>query len=308
MLDGNGEDPHIFRTYKNHGKPGTRTKPITYGEASIDEISQIGRATAAAPTYFKPQKIGDDFYSDGGLGYNNPAEEAYYEVLHKEGYSTPIPINLFLSIGTGGDDDNDHARGYAGSVINHQADTPGVPSPEPLTNGNKKKKRKKSFLMKHLSNLGERLQKEVAEAKKVDRHMRDKSQHENFCYFRWTGGRDLAKLKLDKWNPAKSGKSGTQCDIENWVKRYMDSPARKEEIKQIAEILVRVRRERIKHDNGDKWQRFTYCTHFRCSICDVDIYGTRAQLAEHIRGCDPGVTHDTSHYYLRPPKVDGGPW
>ena len=173
MLDGNGEDPHIFRTYKNHGKPGTRTKPITYGEASIDEISQIGRATAAAPTYFKPQKIGDDFYSDGGLGYNNPAEEAYYEVLHKEGYSTPIPINLFLSIGTGGDDDNDHARGYAGSVINHQADTPGVPSPEPLTNGNKKKKRKKSFLMKHLSNLGERLQKEVAEAKKVDRHMRD---------------------------------------------------------------------------------------------------------------------------------------
>jgi patatin-like phospholipase/acyl hydrolase len=307
MLDGNGEDPHIFRSYENNGRPGARTKPITHGEASTDEIWEIGRATAAAPTYFRPQKIGDDYFSDGGLGYNNPSEEAYFEVLHKEGHS-PIPINLFLSIGTGGDDDNDQSREYAGSLIGHQTESPGMPSPEPLASGNKEKKRKKSFLMKHLSNLGERLQKEVAEAKKVDRHMRQNSHREQFCYFRWTGGRDLAKLKLDKWKPAKSGRSGTQCDIENWVKKYMESPARQEEVKQIAEILVRVRRERIKHDNGDKWQRFTYCTHFHCPICNQDINGCRAQLTEHIRGCDPGVTHDTSRYIPIPPKVDGGPW
>lgn len=47
-------------------------------------IPQVGRATSAAPFYFKAVKLDKDNLDleliDGGFGANNPSEEAYREV------------------------------------------------------------------------------------------------------------------------------------------------------------------------------------------------------------------------------------
>lgn len=37
-------------------------------------LADVVLASAAAPTYFDAYKIGNDWYEDGGLGYNNPAD------------------------------------------------------------------------------------------------------------------------------------------------------------------------------------------------------------------------------------------
>lgn len=325
--EGNAEDPCIFRSYANNGSPQAARRglgPTTPGLASKDPIWKIGRATAAAPTYFDPMKIGDDLYSDGGMGYNNPAEEGYSEVLHKEGFfqrsDCTVPIRLFLSIGTGGSDQN------------RPPDNPTQTTPTAQPNG-KKKKRKRRFILGHLGDLGARLQKEVVKAEAVDRRMREVSFKERWPYVRWTGGEDLAKLDLDKWKSKKRGKKkgdeekegkkkeekkkkkkkdkNTQTEIEGWIHGYMNDPIRREEVKKIAKILVDVRRKRIRHD-GDRWQSHTYCSHLICPNCNTNDYrktGTEAQLQKHFEE-DEGHpdTVDLSGYSRFAPKVDGGPW
>ncbi|KAK6516638.1 hypothetical protein TWF506_006536 [Arthrobotrys conoides] len=74
----------------------------TWGKKAINEqvrIWEAVRATSAAPTFFKPMNIGGIEYSDGGLGYNNPAMLTYLEVVQTYGKS--FPIKCFISVGTG---------------------------------------------------------------------------------------------------------------------------------------------------------------------------------------------------------------
>lgn len=59
--------PVLFRSYILDGTEGSCT------------ILQAARATSAAPTFFPAEKIDGKFYVDGGIGYNNPAEEALAE-------------------------------------------------------------------------------------------------------------------------------------------------------------------------------------------------------------------------------------
>lgn len=291
--------------------------PVTPGEADKEPIWKIGRATAAAPTYFKPITIGDDLYSDGAVGYNNPAERGYSEVLYKERYyekqserdqqkhlpedqqtaSLRIPIDVFLSIGTGGDDENkqpDKSPG-PGPGPQRKRTTTGVAKP------------KKPSLVKHLRDSVKRLENEVTRAKEVDQRMREKSLTERWSYFRWTGGKDLAQVKLDKWEKRRKHK-GTQADIQGWVHDYMRSGARQAEVQNIARTLVDIRRRRIQHDDGDRWQRFAHCSHIPCPKCWTKECGTKAELDEHLQGCIIGERQTSRNWARRPPKVVGGPW
>lgn len=300
-LDGNGESLYIFRSYDNH-QCHARLWPNNPGTASQDDIWKVGRATAAAPTIFKAIRIGDDLFSDGGILYNNPAEVGYSEVLHKEGYyssneyNRTTPICLFLSIGTGGDDMNR---------------LPEDPTADPPRAKERKRAKKKPGLFGHLRNLGDKLKKEATKGEDVDVRMRTKSEVENWRYVRWTGGKNLAKLKLDKWEQQTGSKQSTQTDIESWIRTYMSDPIRVGEIEQIAKILVDVRRRRAGYEEGDRYQRYTYCSRLSaCPNCGTNHHehtGTRAQMAKHMKE-EHDIPMDTSAFSRFAPKVTGGPF
>ncbi|KAK6531861.1 hypothetical protein TWF694_003026 [Orbilia ellipsospora] len=87
---GNNRAPVFFRSYVN------RENASEFPEVKIWEAA---RATSAAPSYFKPFKLGDHNLVDGGLGANNPIGWLWTEMLAVFGPARPT--NCFLSIGTG---------------------------------------------------------------------------------------------------------------------------------------------------------------------------------------------------------------
>src|SRR5208282_3348953 len=61
-------------------------------------IIQAARATTATPTFFAPAPIGLNVYIDGGIGYNNPAEQA---ILEARRIWPSRAIGCLVSLGTG---------------------------------------------------------------------------------------------------------------------------------------------------------------------------------------------------------------
>lgn len=124
--------PHLFRSYRHnwsHGynPPERRLKHRNANDESNPLIWQAGRASSAAPTFFKTIKIDGHTYMDGGLDVNNPTWEARNEVHgmheaectaqcvtmttatnwrheHKECTSDTGGIGVIVSLGTGGRD------------------------------------------------------------------------------------------------------------------------------------------------------------------------------------------------------------
>lgn len=80
-----------MRTYNNF--PSVEAFPAKIWEAA--------RATTAAPTFFLPIIISDIEYTDGGTGFNNPAELAIYEAHN---IWPNRPIGCLISVGTGLED------------------------------------------------------------------------------------------------------------------------------------------------------------------------------------------------------------
>jgi hypothetical protein len=79
--------PTLFRSYqcKDH-------------DASECTIWEAGRATSAAPTFFKPIEIGRGVFVDGGLAHNNPGELALAEA--QKMWKT-TKLFCLVSVGTG---------------------------------------------------------------------------------------------------------------------------------------------------------------------------------------------------------------
>ncbi|KAG8950920.1 hypothetical protein FRC04_006984 [Tulasnella sp. 424] len=82
--------PKLFRTYNNR-----------FQKQSADrcEIWEAARATSCAPSFFPDIEVEGIRYSDGGLGYNNPAELVLKEAQSLWGKDHEI--GCLLSIGTG---------------------------------------------------------------------------------------------------------------------------------------------------------------------------------------------------------------
>lgn len=255
-------------------------------------------------------QIGEDFFSDGGISYNNPTELAYYEVLSKEGYyfkkkpMEPLrePICLVLSIGAGGTDPV-HPRQNNGVRENT-----GISEKDAA----RKARRRRYNPISHFKRLAKRLSGAATDTGRVDRDMRNKSQNGDWEYVRWHGGEHLAKLKLDEWKCKRRSRLGTrepkistQEAIEEWVRTYMNDTARRDEIEKVAEILVDVRRRRTEYEAGDLWKRWTYCSKFICQSCGDDDYtktGTMARLEKHQETC--GTIPRTAFG----PDIAGGPY
>mmetsp|Transcript_29290 Transcript_29290/g.76784 ORF Transcript_29290/g.76784 Transcript_29290/m.76784 type:complete len:473 (-) Transcript_29290:101-1519(-) len=86
--------PVLFRSYD---EPAAATvlggpQPGTF------KVWEAARASAAAPTYFRPFRIGEDWYVDGGLTANNPSIAALNEATALYGMDN---INVLVNVGTG---------------------------------------------------------------------------------------------------------------------------------------------------------------------------------------------------------------
>jgi predicted acylesterase/phospholipase RssA len=68
------------------------------GQEEDLQIWQAGRATSAAPTFFKRMRIGLVDFIDGGIGFNNPAQTLLDEMYELYG---DRPIACIISVGAG---------------------------------------------------------------------------------------------------------------------------------------------------------------------------------------------------------------
>ncbi|KAL8799034.1 MAG: hypothetical protein Q9182_006187 [Xanthomendoza sp. 2 TL-2023] len=93
--------PYIFRSYAypTHHTLRPSLYPRNPDDSSEFDITQVARATSAAPSYFKSTEIHEHRYYDAAMNINNPSLEVYQEVsvLNKAHES----VALLLSLGTG---------------------------------------------------------------------------------------------------------------------------------------------------------------------------------------------------------------
>ncbi|KAG6365652.1 hypothetical protein INS49_007263 [Diaporthe citri] len=264
-LDG----PHLFRSYATVEND---RHPHNPGPADTCLIWEAGRATSAAPNYFEPIKIGGHTYYDGGVGYNDPTEEVYRDVLMRIGCDSrdQMPIALILTLGTGTEPTlKQKAKGLVGTG---------------------KALIKEQRVVERLIKIYRRVVKEGAiNAMGVAKRMRERAERRGFKYFKWDGGEEVGALGLDNC------KREAFTKMESGISKYMEHKSG--EIREAAEFLVQKRRARF--EDQDRWQRFAYCTLFDCPlrICKLS-FGTRAELRHHIEANhrdvfrDPGLVAD----------------
>ena len=82
--------PKLFRTYNNR---------FQRHSADHCRIVEAARATTCAPSFFPDIQVDGIYYSDGGIGYNNPSQLVLQEARSLWGMSHPV--GCLLSIGTG---------------------------------------------------------------------------------------------------------------------------------------------------------------------------------------------------------------
>jgi patatin-like phospholipase/acyl hydrolase len=98
-LDKESSRPVILRSYNIQG--------IKPERASSCKIWEAGRATSAAPTFFKPIVLDDQNFSDGATIANNPT---YIAIMEASKIWRPVDIDCILSLGTGQEEDHTMAN------------------------------------------------------------------------------------------------------------------------------------------------------------------------------------------------------
>lgn len=93
-LDKHSSKPAIFKSYNIPSS----SKNGKLESAFSGTIWQAGRATSAAPTFFKPIVINGDNYSDGATIANNPS---HYAIIEATKIWHTSDIDCIVSLGTG---------------------------------------------------------------------------------------------------------------------------------------------------------------------------------------------------------------
>jgi hypothetical protein len=248
--------PYLLRTFETFPRGPIRRASSTRsfevrnaGPPQNLDIPLVGRATTAAPGYFKPleTRIGNTAhrFKDGGFGCNNPSWETYRDVL------ALLPngnrdMGPFISIGTG---------------ISHVA---------------------------RFSEKRGRFRDKIAEFKAVTKGMPTMTleAHENminaaywdnkirFHYSRFDGGDDLGTIKMDEWAPndrtgiafftgkhKNSGKD-TLKKIEAAIAVYINQEEVQQNLDHCARILVQRRRRQTRDQS--RWDRFACASWYIC--------------------------------------------
>ncbi len=328
---------YLFRTYKNlHRSADPKEKLLDRnpGLAHDVPIYQVARATSAAPTYFKPPKIGDLEYLDGGFGANNPCIEIYDEVRRMNNNSESC-IQIIVSIGTGR---SEIARfGPRGPT--------------------------------RYWNFFNFAKKWASESESTHIDMMKKLTHSSFKfeYFRLNVDEGLAAMKLDEWkarsamriklgrcfgrlrsvkpsplagaddqarlshesdrrerenrNARQNGsdlrvpewfqpKNRTLEEITRCTEKYLARPDVQKRIKECADILVRSRRARAAQD-PQRWEKTCFGAWYQCNVekCPraEKEYANREALKRHLVSkhgfVDSAAEHERLHKVLNECKI-----
>ncbi|MCJ1450761.1 hypothetical protein MMC28_001095 [Mycoblastus sanguinarius] len=161
------QTPFLFRSY-NHSK--TLSSSITPLERNPDDhhefaISDVARATSAAPSFFKSISLFEARYYDAAVDLNNPSWEVVNEVSLLAGGSHDA-IDVLLSVGAGN------------------------------TKGNKSKtKFRGNSLQQDLTDISD----------VVHNKVRSESEQQLFSYYRLEVDEGLQDVRLNEWKPKPKG-------------------------------------------------------------------------------------------------------
>jgi hypothetical protein len=275
--DGASTKPFLFRTYEAFdnraiSRRDTANPTRNPGKPQQIEISLVGRATSAAPGYFKPVSIpnqnggGRSSFKDGGFGCNNPSNEVRRDVVNKHGGRNEN-LGPYISIGTGEQPDvhmfvRDGAFQRIRNVAQNLRTAISLPS---LTEG------------AHLNMIDA---------------ARDGNK-ETFPYFRFDGGPRLGKLPMDSWKGHKLTKitgrdptSGCKTleDMDSAIAMYLREDEVNNALDKAAKLLVKRRRLRTRDQSA--WDRYACASWYLCPFGDCQkgtlTFETRADFRRHV--------------------------
>ena len=225
--------PYLLRSYRHPKAAGDEVGERNPGQTNDYPIWQVGRATSAAPFYFKAVKLEDDDPSmeliDGGFGANNPSEEAFREVRLMSNNNLKA-VQSLVSIGTGRNLEDDPNPGTSYKLY--------------LLYGNAAAKWATQSEGVHVT---------------MHTFTRDVTD-----YYRLNVAEGLGKMKLDEWK-GECG-TGTLELIRSKTEHYLQSPLVRAKITAAAHRLVSIRRARSGYHDQDRWERFCYDIEYVCCI------------------------------------------
>jgi hypothetical protein len=290
--DGSNRGPFIFSSYKiNKTDIQGKRLPLNYDRRDNHDIVTVCRAATAAPTFFRPQIIDDRNYTDAGLGFNNPTEEAMDEIrgLHSH------ELKTVASFGTG----------------------------KPKRSSQRQQRAEKKFrrIARGINVLREIFktakagltdcEKAHLRVEKMAEHFSD--QPRGFEYFRFNVEEGLGEMKIDENKPT------TLATIERCARDELSKPEVQQNIRALAQNLVEHRRYRIS-TFPSQWERFACCTTYVCIDGCVDEKGeaikfdTRDEMSYHLQEVHPNPYESEQELKARldhlrqQPQFPVGPW
>ena len=239
--------PYLIRSYRHPRSLDPDTLERNPGRDDNYPIWQVGRATSAAPLYFKSVRLEEDDERfeliDGGFGANNPSEEAWRSVkqLHNR---NPKAVSVLVSIGTG-------------KNIEH----------------GKNPRAGYRLYLKYVNAAA----KWATDSERTHETVSD-ATYRNSEYFRLNVEHGLGKMKLDAWKGKK--RMETLDLIRTKTDDYLQSPGVHEKIVESARSLVTIRQLRSVAEYSDRWERFCHGVEYACRWDGCDESGRRFKRRE----------------------------
>jgi len=261
-LDKEGMESMSFGTYyrldskKAHEASTKGSSAVTDSDEHLNcKIWEIGRATTAAPTYFKAVKMKrfeHARFTDGGFpGYNNPTLVAYTSIKQTSG-GVDMPFTI-VSIGT----------------------------------GKKKTEQKRgAWWAKGPLEIDALIQSslEFATESEITHQIISGMLADNSKYWRLNVSDDIGNVVLDDWRGSHG--CDTLDQLDGATKRYLRNPETRESIKEVAKSLVSIRRARANDKSPDLWERYCHGVYYRCDANDCDkktMHYARTDFSNHLK-------------------------
>ncbi|TKA49859.1 hypothetical protein B0A49_13135 [Cryomyces minteri] len=187
--------------------------PLNTGDNGRVFIYEAGRATSAAPLYFREAEVNGSRFMDGGVMMNNPSFRGFSEAANLHA-SRPLerrctentPVGVVVSIGTG--------RSAPLSMFQ---------------NGN---------VVQQIRRIGKAAIKHLSDPEPKHEDMVVTMEHLKVPYFRFNVEEGLENTKMDEW------KSDTIHRIQEMTQEYLKINDTRDKIRKCAEYLVAYRRGR----------------------------------------------------------------